>query len=225
MTYRFQTTSVIGPEPLTLVEAKAHLRVASSGDDVYITELIGTARQLFENITGRSIVQQTIKLVADFFPEGTLPWWDGVRQTPLSAFGSRRFDLVRPPNIAVTSFTTYDLGNNAAVFDPTAYIVDASDPDRAGRLILNVGVSWPVQIRDTAGIEVIFTAGYVTLPFWVKQAMRMMVAHMYSNRGDCSDDGLLSSGVMSIIRPYIVVAPSVSAGRDPNLIDGGMYGM
>ncbi|HHI82152.1 MAG TPA: hypothetical protein ENJ99_03285, partial [Rhizobiales bacterium] len=46
-------------EPVSLVEAKAHLKVEVSDDDSLIDGLITTARQHIERQTGKALIDQT----------------------------------------------------------------------------------------------------------------------------------------------------------------------
>ena len=61
-------------EPITLEEARLHLRLDTSGsppshpDDSLVTVLITVARQSAEAYLGRSLVQQTYELALDRFP-------------------------------------------------------------------------------------------------------------------------------------------------------------
>jgi len=55
-------------EPLTLEEAKAHLRVEVDADDDLITALISAARQHAENYCNRSFATAQFAIMADEFP-------------------------------------------------------------------------------------------------------------------------------------------------------------
>jgi uncharacterized phiE125 gp8 family phage protein len=63
-----QTHHRAGVEPITLNEAKAHLRVFGTDDDGYITSLIAAARQSAESLTDRALLPQTWELALDEFP-------------------------------------------------------------------------------------------------------------------------------------------------------------
>lgn len=66
---RFVLERVTGPsiEPVTLAEAKTHLRTYASdtSEDDYISGLITTARQWAESFTGRALIEQSWKLSLD----------------------------------------------------------------------------------------------------------------------------------------------------------------
>ena len=59
-------------EPVSLTEAKLHLRVDFAEDDALITALITAARQAAETITGRQLVTARWKMTLDSFPGPTL---------------------------------------------------------------------------------------------------------------------------------------------------------
>lgn len=61
--------------PLTLAEAKLHLRVDGTDEDAMIIALIGAAVDMCQQITGRSLMTQAWKLtIGDFADEIKLPW-------------------------------------------------------------------------------------------------------------------------------------------------------
>ena len=49
-------------EPVSLAEAKAHLRLEETRDDVYVQALITAARQHIEKVCWRGLLTQTIEL-------------------------------------------------------------------------------------------------------------------------------------------------------------------
>jgi uncharacterized phiE125 gp8 family phage protein len=55
-------------EPITLLEAKQHLRVDVDDDDALIGSLITAARQAAETLTGRQLMTARWRLVLDAFP-------------------------------------------------------------------------------------------------------------------------------------------------------------
>jgi len=55
-------------EPVTLAEAKAHLRVDSSDEDALIAAMISAAREAAEHETGRTFVSTPWRLTLDQFP-------------------------------------------------------------------------------------------------------------------------------------------------------------
>lgn len=57
-------------EPITLEEAKQHLRVDGNDDDLLIQSLIKQAREWCENFQNRKYITQTLEFVLDTFPNG-----------------------------------------------------------------------------------------------------------------------------------------------------------
>lgn len=59
-------TSAPAAEPLSLTQAKAHLRVETTDDDALITTLIAAARMWCEGITGTRYITQTWRVPIDW---------------------------------------------------------------------------------------------------------------------------------------------------------------
>ena len=55
-------------EPVTLVEAKLHLRVDLSDDDALITAMISAAREMVERYTSRTLIYTAYRLTMDNWP-------------------------------------------------------------------------------------------------------------------------------------------------------------
>ena len=83
-------------EPVTLSEAKAHLRVSDTAEDTLITGLIKAAREEVEETTGLALITQDWRLYLDCWPPSGI-----VR-------------LRRNPVQSVIQVTVYDGSGNAA---------------------------------------------------------------------------------------------------------------
>ena len=92
-------------EPVTLAEAKLHLRVDTVDDDARITELITTARQQAELILKRSLLPQTWEKTLDAFPSSDI-------------------ELLYPSVIAIESIKYQDLSNTQITLSAANYYLD-----------------------------------------------------------------------------------------------------
>lgn len=164
--YAMRVTTAPAIEPVTLSEAKLHLRVDHTADDSLITALIVAAREQAEAFTSRAFIEQTITLKFDAFPE--------------------YFRLPRPPLVSVTSIAYLDSAGASQTISNTLYRVDAqSEP---GRVTVAYGQSWPATHDVTGAVTVVYKAGYsatsASVPASIKHAILMMVESLYENRGD-----------------------------------------
>jgi uncharacterized phiE125 gp8 family phage protein len=170
-------------EPVTLSEAKAHLKVDTSADDALITSLVIAARARAEWHTGRAFVTQSWTLWLDAWPK------DGLVEIPL------------PPLQSMAQVRTYDLDDTPSVLDPSLYQVDATS---APACLLRKSEP-TASLRAVNAIEIAFTAGYggaSAVPEPIKQAIRQIVADLYSHRGDEAD--IVSSAAQALLAPYRV---------------------
>jgi len=153
-------------EPVSLQEAKDHLRVEITDDDTLISTLITVARRYGEKIQGRAYITQTWDWFVDEFPE--LP-----------------FDVPMPPLQSITSIKYYDEDDVEFTFDSAKYFVDTKG--FLGRITLNSGESWPsTTIRPINGVVIRFLAGYGTastdVPEEILTALKLVLAHYYEHR-------------------------------------------
>ncbi len=173
-------------EPISLSDAKAHLRVTINDDDSLITNLITATRMICEEFTTRALITQGWRLWLDEFPGDSMSWWDGMHQGAASKLTVKRFiTLPRAPLQSISAVTVYADDDSSTVFSPTLYFVDnAAEP---GRLALRNSASWPTPQRMSNGISIDFTAGYgaaSTVPQALKQGMLAHVAQLYEHRGE-----------------------------------------
>jgi uncharacterized phiE125 gp8 family phage protein len=157
-------------EPVSLAEAKAHLRVDHDDEDAAIARLIVAARERCERMTARAFIQQSWILWCDAWPD-SIP---------------RMLTIPKPPLMTLTSVTAYDRSGAATVLSSDAYIVD--DAAVPGRVIFTDTVVLPVNLRVAKAIAVAFEAGYgpapADVPAAIRAAILMLTAHLYEGRGD-----------------------------------------
>lgn len=156
---------ISGPdaEPVTLVEARAELRLDHDSEDTLIAGLIRAAREEVEHATGLAMIDQTWRLATDCIPPSGL------------------LRLRRGPVKEILAVTTYGSEGEAAVLDPGDYQLDPlSKPARLHFSRL------PDRLRTMNGIEVDFAAGFgeagTDVPDLLKRAVLMLVSHWFEFR-------------------------------------------
>ncbi len=178
MVYVPQLVTPPASEPLTLSEAKAHLRVDHNADNTLIESLITTARLSTETHTGRQLVTATYELAFGGFP------------------GCGYLDLPLPPLQSVTSLTYYDTAGTPTVWGTSSYQV--STLGICGRIVPVYGTIWPTTIlRPLDGLVVRFVAGYGppnSVPQDIKAAMLLFIGHLYANREAVTGTGGVTVG-------------------------------
>jgi uncharacterized phiE125 gp8 family phage protein len=161
-------------EPITLTEAKAHLRVDHTEDDALISAIIEASRVYCEQYTGRAFVTQTWEEVIDLFPENEI-------MIPL------------PPLQSVTSIKYDDGGGVEQTLSLTEYEVDTvSQP---GWVVPATG-GWPSSVFEGINsVRIRFVAGYnpgtdspidlaANVPQSLKAAILLHVGQLYDQRED-----------------------------------------
>ena len=153
-------------EPLTLAEAKLHLRVDAdiTDDDSLITALIVTARQQSEHRTGRALVSQHWRYAIDAFPVDSL-------------------ELPLPKLLSVQSVTYLDSAGTRQTLANTEY--DVITDELVGRLIPAYGKSWPSCRERPGSVRVDYTCGYgaaADVPQSIKAWMLLAIGAWYENR-------------------------------------------
>lgn len=142
----FSLSLVTAPsyEPISLTEAKLHLRVDHTSDDPLIASLILASREYAENFTRRRFVQQTHDLKLDAFPCGDV------------------IELPYPPVSSVTSIAYVDTNGDTQTWSSSNYRTDLPAGPRAqkARIQLAYGVIWPATRDLTNAVVVRFVSGY-----------------------------------------------------------------
>lgn len=152
-------------EPILLDEIKDHLRISIDDDDKGISRMITVARRWCEKMMNRAFMTQTWDLYLDDYPD--VP-----------------YKLPRPPLQSVTHIKWYDTDDTATTVSTSIYRVDSYS--FVGRINLKDGQAWDGSTKRTLDSIVIrFIAGYggrSSVPEEIKQAIKLMVGHLYEHR-------------------------------------------
>ena len=205
---------IAGPasEPVTLQEAKDHLRLETALDDSQVSRLISMARAYIEQVCWRQLVTQTWERVLESFAgddtlelgtrgrrlgngssfnelprgnlstSGFLPWIS----LPKGSLWAND-NPATPPSSQVLSVKYTDENGALQTLDPAQYTVDASN--EPGRVRLAYGAYWPsTRWPQFDAVRIRYVVGWdVTAGVWagpapLKQAMLLLVSQLYEHR-------------------------------------------
>lgn len=169
-------------EPITLTQAKAHLRIDTADDDALISALITAARARAEWHTGRALITQS-----------WIQWFDAWPRAGV-------LEIALPPLQSVASITTYARDGASSTLDPSHYSVDLAGNRIALRCVA------PANPRAINALAVAISAGYgdaVDVPEALKQAILQLTAFLYEHRGEAPAE--LPQDALALLAPYRVL--------------------
>jgi uncharacterized phiE125 gp8 family phage protein len=185
------TVLLSGPavEPITLAEAKAHLRVDSSGEDSLIQSLIMASRLHIEAALDLALITQSWRHQRDVWPP------------------SRVLILPLRPIQSVTAVTLHDDDATSRSLDIEDFIVDGfANP---ARLVWRGPGAVPAAGMVANGIEIDFVAGHgnspADVPQPIRQALLLLIAHWYEHREPVEIGATattIPAGVSELLMPY-----------------------
>lgn len=171
--------------PVTLAEAKAQCRVDTTDDDTLIEAMIAGAASALtppHGILARSLVTQRLEYAAREWPcdrELTLP------------FG---------PVTAIQSVKYYDAANALQTLDTDDYFLDGD------ALTFIETFSPPCLYRRAGAVRVTYDAGYASageVPEAIRQAVLLMVGHLYAHRGEMTaDQAAADPTIAALLTPF-----------------------
>jgi uncharacterized phiE125 gp8 family phage protein len=178
-------------EPVTVAEAKAHLRVDGTAEDVLIASLLLTSRLHVEAALGLALITQSWTFALDRWP-----------QMPAVDLPIRPVQAIAFVRVLASDGTPTTLG-------ASDYILEGRGvPPRLAR----TGTSWPLPGQVVSGIEIAFTAGFGSaasdVPAPIRHALLLLVAHWYEHREPIeigSDLLTIPTAVSQLLMPYRVV--------------------
>jgi uncharacterized phiE125 gp8 family phage protein len=186
-------TLVTGPtvEPVSLAEAKAHLRVTTADDDAQITLLIIAARRYAENHLRGAICTQTHDFTIDY-------GWPLVCR---DGYYRQQIDLPLHPVQSVSSITYVDENGATQTLSSALYTLHKDRP--VPFIAKNYDATWPSVRLVPAAVTVRFVAGYdpAVVPDEIRTAILMHVQSLY----DCDEKVACETCRDSLLDPYRVL--------------------
>lgn len=190
-------------EPISLAEARMHLKLTATGspethpEDALVRSLITAVRLHLDGQAGRlgrCLVPQTWEYQLDTFPRNEI-------RLPL------------PPLIGVLSIKYDDPDAVEQTISASDYTVDGDDAMGPAWIIPLASVGWPTTLVSVNTVRIRFTAGYPGgspedgsgVPEPIRQAMLLMLGHLYEHRGAVESPGW-PAAAMALISPYEFVS-------------------
>ena len=190
-------------EPISLAEAKLHLRVDFDDDDSLIQVLISAARQAAETLTNRQLMAARWRMVLDSFPGPSLM---GVPAGQTFTLPGHAVLLPKSPVASVVEIRYLDMAGVSQVMPSAHYTVDkACEPARITPVF---GQIWPVALPQIGAVSVTFDAGYggaADVPEGLKSWIKLRLGSLYAHREE----------VASMARGRIDPLPFVDGLLDP----------
>jgi uncharacterized phiE125 gp8 family phage protein len=162
-----KTYQVITPAstyPVSLTEAKSHLKVDTTADDTYITSIIKAATQLSEEYTNRFFIDTVIEQTCSDFAQ---------LQT-----------LFKSKVSAVAHVKYYDSDNSLQTLSATIY--DTQLQYEPSQIQLADDKSFPEITKRNDAVVARYTVGYGSaasdVPEIIKQAILLTIGNFYQNR-------------------------------------------
>jgi uncharacterized phiE125 gp8 family phage protein len=181
-------TSPPQAEPVTVADAKAHMRIDGTDEDILIASLLLTSRLHIETALSLALITQSWTLRLDRWPQ------------------TRHVELPMTPLQSVDAVRVKDAIGGFHLIAPAGYLVDIAS--RPARLIWN-GIVPPEPGIAADGIEIDVTAGFgpdaLSVPAPLKHAILMLTAHWYEHRnpGEIGANGArVPEAVSSLINPF-----------------------
>jgi uncharacterized phiE125 gp8 family phage protein len=171
------TASGTGDRPISVADAKEHLRVVdTTEDDAYIGALIDAATTWCEDYCDRTFAHKHYTVAFDDFP-------------------SLRIALPRPPvqlaSVATNATVTISYVDQGGTTQTLTWAQSGTqqfrlDRDHVPSLVYPKYLeNWPSVRLDDNSVQVTYLAGYggaANVPTPAKHAIKMLVGHWYANR-------------------------------------------
>jgi len=160
----FKVVTPATSNPITLTEAKTHLKVDTTADDTFITNLIKSATSSAQEYTNRFFIATTIQQVGDK--------WEDIS------------NLFKSPVLSVSHIKYVDPDGTLQTLSTNVYFVD--EVNKPARIGLKPNQSFPTIIDRLNAVYVEYRVGTAAGPDEVdegiRQALLLTIGNWYQNR-------------------------------------------
>ena len=162
--------------PVSLSEAKDHLRVDSDDDDALVTRLIAVATAFTDaqGALGSAMITQT--------------WGQWIGANP-----NQTVPLILGPFQAIDAVKYYDV--DGVLQTDTLSNYDVFGTKTAKYIGPKSGFSWPVAQDRSDAIKIEYTIGFgdaeTDIPDTIRHALLLLIDHWYENREQATTDNLM----------------------------------
>lgn len=170
-----EITAVSGSEPISLADAKAHLRVLHADDDAYITALIAAARMTLERKYRRTIRPQSITAFFDVIETSGALDYMTLPQGPVTAITDVQY------RSAASSWAVWDSAKYEVFYDNEYCLIQPAP-----------GQALPAYHYVDGGpvIKCRYSAGYAAAPSDIQHAVKLLVGHYYEQRAPTTSQSM-----------------------------------
>jgi uncharacterized phiE125 gp8 family phage protein len=185
------STLVTGPtsEPVTVTEAKSHLRVDGSEMDSQVVSKIPRARKAVENHTRRALITQTWDFKYDCLED--------------------RIDLPLQPVQSVTYITYVDDDGETQTLAEDQYQVVGTGAENLCHIVPAYGVSWPSVRDQPEAVIVRCIVGYGAMsavPEPLREAVLLILENLIDRPAHpITGAGVEATAAYALMDPYRVV--------------------
>ena len=176
--------------PIAQSEAKDHLRVTTSDEDTYISNLITAATQMAQNYTNSYFINTTLRMHLSYFPD-----------KEIRLYGGRINSL--------SSVKYYNDSNALTIWSADNYNVNL---DAEPCLVYYGDDSNTPEVYDrTDAVQINYVSGYGSsssdVPMSIRQAILMIIGHLFENRQDVvfGNPSLMPKASEWLLEPYRIV--------------------
>ena len=183
-------------EPLTLTEVKTHLKIDLSNEDIFLNNLIKSARQSVETLCNISLTKKVIEVYLDNF--------------------GKEVRLPNPPLVSLDKFYYYDGEYSENEVPNTVYKLIQFYNLTESRLIIKSGSTLPAYTGNGYGLKLKLTVGFPTDAdlevegfvqyFYIPEELRLemlnLIAYWYENR---QSEGTIPEQISDKIYKYRLI--------------------